>query len=112
VHGSPEQVPFKYVDDLATVWCEYAEMELRHKNFKRSIDIMRRATAPPDTAGSRRTQASPRPPCSAARRALWNAVPSPAQAEPLPTPPAWRSEPPSDGGASWRTPTLTHRPTD
>ena len=25
------KVPFRNVDDLATVWCEYAEMELRHE---------------------------------------------------------------------------------
>ncbi len=41
------QAPFKYVDDLASVWCEWCEMELRHKNFKRALEIMRRATAAP-----------------------------------------------------------------
>ena len=25
------KVNFKHVDDLAAVWCEYAEMELRHE---------------------------------------------------------------------------------
>ena len=25
------KVQFKNVEDLATVWCEYAEMELRHE---------------------------------------------------------------------------------
>ena len=25
------KVPFRNVDDLSTVWCEYAEMELRHE---------------------------------------------------------------------------------
>ena len=24
----------RYVDDLASVWCEWAEMELRHKNYR------------------------------------------------------------------------------
>jgi hypothetical protein len=38
------QVPFKYVDDVATLWCEWAEMELRHNNFKTALDVMRRAT--------------------------------------------------------------------
>jgi lipopolysaccharide biosynthesis regulator YciM len=38
------QVPYKYVDDLATVWCEWAEMELRHNNFKSALQLMRRAT--------------------------------------------------------------------
>eukprot|EP00775_Hariotina_reticulata_P012401 gene12401-12536_t len=41
------QVPFKYVDDVATVWCEWAEMELRHNNFKTALDVMRRATQVP-----------------------------------------------------------------
>ncbi len=50
------QAKFKYVDDLATVWCEWAEMELRHKNFKRALDLMRRATVPPARAGPRRSQ--------------------------------------------------------
>ncbi|KAJ9518397.1 hypothetical protein QJQ45_018420 [Haematococcus lacustris] len=39
--------PFKYADDLAAVWCEWAEMELRHQNFKRALELMRRATAEP-----------------------------------------------------------------
>lgn len=25
------QVPYRYVDDLAAIWCEWAEMELRHE---------------------------------------------------------------------------------
>lgn len=43
----PAQARFKFVDDLATVWCEWAEMELRHKNFKRALEAMRRATQRP-----------------------------------------------------------------
>ncbi|KAK3286689.1 hypothetical protein CYMTET_5767 [Cymbomonas tetramitiformis] len=38
------QVNYKAVDDLATVWCEWAEMELRHQNFQSALDLMRRAT--------------------------------------------------------------------
>eukprot|EP01104_Vermistella_antarctica_P005748 TRINITY_DN162_c0_g1_i1.p1 TRINITY_DN162_c0_g1~~TRINITY_DN162_c0_g1_i1.p1 ORF type:complete len:867 (-),score=301.55 TRINITY_DN162_c0_g1_i1:137-2737(-) len=45
---------FKYVQDLATVWCEYAEMELRQKNFHRARDVLERATTPP--RGARRHQ--------------------------------------------------------
>ena len=52
---------FKYVDDLATVWCEWAEMELRHKNFKRALDICRRATYTPDKYNRREV----RPPARA-----------------------------------------------
>ena len=47
------QVGFKYVDDLASVWCEWAEMELRHKNYKRALSLMRRATETPPTHGRR-----------------------------------------------------------
>ena len=42
------QLAYRYVDDLATVWCEWAEMELRHKQFRRALDLMRRATAAPE----------------------------------------------------------------
>eukprot|EP00899_Mesostigma_viride_P029614 jgi/Mesvir1/9838/Mv22381-RA.2 len=48
------QVPFKAVDDLACVWCEWAEMELRHNNFTEALDLMRRATQEPDYAQMRR----------------------------------------------------------
>jgi hypothetical protein len=47
LHPHPLQARLKYVDDLATVWCEWAEMELRHKNFKRALEVMRRATTTP-----------------------------------------------------------------
>jgi len=41
------KVNYKNVNDLATLWCEYAEMELRHNNYQRALDIMARATTPP-----------------------------------------------------------------
>ncbi|KAE8659730.1 putative ribonuclease H protein [Hibiscus syriacus] len=41
------QVNYKTVDHLASVWAEWAEMELRHKNFKGALELMRRATAEP-----------------------------------------------------------------
>jgi len=41
------QVAYKYVDDLAQVWCEWVEMELRHQNFKKALELVRRATAEP-----------------------------------------------------------------
>ena len=31
------QAQYKYVDDLAHVWCQWAEMELRNQNFKRAL---------------------------------------------------------------------------
>lgn len=47
------QVGYKAVDDLASVWCEWAEMELRHRNFKGALDLMHRATAEPSVAVKR-----------------------------------------------------------
>eukprot|EP00878_Enallax_costatus_P012117 GHUV01012650.1.p1 GENE.GHUV01012650.1~~GHUV01012650.1.p1 ORF type:complete len:629 (+),score=144.11 GHUV01012650.1:374-2260(+) len=47
IFNKATQVPYKYVDDLATVWCEWAEMELRHNNFKSALDLMQRGTAAP-----------------------------------------------------------------
>ncbi|KAL6560459.1 hypothetical protein OROGR_004018 [Orobanche gracilis] len=51
------QVNYKAVDHLASVWCEWAEMELRHKNFKGAIELMRRATAEPSAEVKRRVAA-------------------------------------------------------
>ena len=50
------QVALKYMDDLAIVWCEWAEMELRHKNFKRALSLLRQATQPPPTLGIRQVR--------------------------------------------------------
>ncbi|XP_062622386.1 pre-mRNA-splicing factor SYF1-like [Saccostrea cucullata] len=41
------RVPYKHVDDLASVWCEWAEMEIRHENNEEALKLMQRATAPP-----------------------------------------------------------------
>lgn len=51
------QVNYKAVDHLASVWCEWAEMELRHKNFKGALELMRRATAEPSAEVKRRVAA-------------------------------------------------------
>ncbi|GKV45246.1 hypothetical protein SLEP1_g52355 [Rubroshorea leprosula] len=41
------QVNYKTVDHLASICCEWAEMELRHKNFKGALELMRWAIAEP-----------------------------------------------------------------
>lgn len=51
------QVNYKSVIHLASVWCEWAEMELRHKNFKGALELMRRATAEPSVEVKRRVAA-------------------------------------------------------
>ncbi|TKY89974.1 hypothetical protein EX895_001272 [Sporisorium graminicola] len=40
-------IPFRRVDDLAEIWCEWAEMELRHSNYDEAIRTMARSVAPP-----------------------------------------------------------------
>ncbi|KAF1744170.1 hypothetical protein MXB_956, partial [Myxobolus squamalis] len=39
--------PFKHVEDLANLWCDYAEMELRHNNFKEALRVLRKSTSVP-----------------------------------------------------------------
>ncbi|CAN6208124.1 unnamed protein product [Urochloa humidicola] len=41
------QGSFKSADDLAAVWCEWAETELRHQNHEAAIELLRRATSEP-----------------------------------------------------------------
>ncbi|PPQ78538.1 hypothetical protein CVT25_011810 [Psilocybe cyanescens] len=41
------KVNFKAVEDLAEIWCEWSEMELRHDNYDEAIRVMQRATAIP-----------------------------------------------------------------
>lgn len=40
-------VAFLKVEDLAAVWCEWVEMELRHDNHDECLKLLQRATAPP-----------------------------------------------------------------
>lgn len=41
------QVNYAKVDDLASVWCEWAEMEIRHENYDEALKLMQRATVLP-----------------------------------------------------------------
>ncbi|GAA5866972.1 hypothetical protein JCM3774_003740 [Rhodotorula dairenensis] len=41
------RVPFRRVDELAEVWCEWAEMEVRNENYDEAIKVMQRASAIP-----------------------------------------------------------------
>ncbi|EJD05741.1 spliceosome complex protein [Fomitiporia mediterranea MF3/22] len=41
------KVNFRTVEDLAEVWCEWAEMELRHDNYDEAIRVMQRAAVIP-----------------------------------------------------------------
>ncbi|KAF9049334.1 TPR-like protein [Hymenopellis radicata] len=41
------KVNFKAVEDLAEIWCEWAELEIRQENYDESIRVMQRAAAIP-----------------------------------------------------------------
>lgn len=41
------QIEYVKVDDLAAVWCEWAEMEIRKENYEFALKLMTRATAMP-----------------------------------------------------------------
>ncbi|GAA5861780.1 hypothetical protein JCM1840_005267 [Sporobolomyces johnsonii] len=41
------RVPFRRVDELAEVWCEWAEMEVRNENYEEAIKVMQRASTIP-----------------------------------------------------------------
>ncbi|VDC07118.1 unnamed protein product [Peniophora sp. CBMAI 1063] len=47
IYEKATKVNFKAVEDLAEVWVEWAEMELRHENYDEAIRLMQRATAVP-----------------------------------------------------------------
>ncbi|KNC76167.1 hypothetical protein SARC_11321 [Sphaeroforma arctica JP610] len=36
---------YRKMEELATVWCEYAEMELRHNNPRRALSLVKQATS-------------------------------------------------------------------
>ncbi|KAJ1979520.1 pre-mRNA-splicing factor syf1 [Dimargaris xerosporica] len=44
------KVDYKHVNDLAEVWCAYAELELRHQAAARALLLLGRAVAPPTNA--------------------------------------------------------------
>uniref|UniRef100_A0A8C6QD01 Pre-mRNA-splicing factor SYF1 n=1 Tax=Nannospalax galili TaxID=1026970 RepID=A0A8C6QD01_NANGA len=41
------KVSFKQVDDLASLWCQWGELELRHENYDGALRLLRKATALP-----------------------------------------------------------------
>lgn len=41
------EVEFVKVEDLASIWCEWAEMEIRQENYDQALKLMQKATAMP-----------------------------------------------------------------
>jgi len=39
---------FKTIEDLASIWCEWAEMELRHNHYEQCRNVLREATSLPN----------------------------------------------------------------
>ncbi|KAL6068787.1 Pre-mRNA-splicing factor SYF1, variant 2 [Balamuthia mandrillaris] len=47
IFAKAAQVEYRSVDDLASIWCEYAEMELRNQNYKEALKVLEKATVVP-----------------------------------------------------------------
>lgn len=45
------RVRFRQVEDLAAVWCEFGELELRHHNYEAALRVLRVRHPPGDTHG-------------------------------------------------------------
>jgi pre-mRNA-splicing factor SYF1 len=48
------QVNYKTVDELANVWCAWGEMEMRHEDYDRALQIMQQAATEPAMSVRRR----------------------------------------------------------
>lgn len=48
------EVSYKSIDELATVWCSWAEMELKHENYNEALNIMQQAVLEPASSIKRR----------------------------------------------------------
>jgi pre-mRNA-splicing factor SYF1 len=53
VFEEASRYPYLYVDNLATVWTEWIEMELRHEKFPEALNLARRGTTVPSIRRSR-----------------------------------------------------------
>lgn len=61
------EATFRSADDLATIWCEWVEMELRHGNYVDALKLLQQATRVPKR--SRRLD-----PAAPAQDRLWKSV--------------------------------------
>lgn len=50
IYEKAVKVPYRRVDDLAEVWCSWAEMEIRHGHYDEALRVMSRATSAPTSA--------------------------------------------------------------
>jgi len=47
IYVKATEVDFRGVDELASVWCEYVEMEIRHGNYQKALKLLQKATIVP-----------------------------------------------------------------
>lgn len=59
------KVNFKQVDDLASVWCQCGELELRHENYDEALRLLRVRRGPGHRRGQRAGQPLSAPPAAA-----------------------------------------------
>ncbi|KAI8093688.1 uncharacterized protein BX664DRAFT_278808 [Halteromyces radiatus] len=52
IYEKAVKVNYRTVNDLAEIWCEYAEMETRHDEFDRALQVMAHATSIPRSISS------------------------------------------------------------
>ena len=45
IFSKSTQVNYRGVDDLASVWCEWIEMELRHREYDEALKVSRQAVS-------------------------------------------------------------------
>jgi pre-mRNA-splicing factor SYF1 len=53
------QIEFRTVDDLASVWCEWAEMELRQKHYDEALKTLQQACTIPRIVRVNRVRSTP-----------------------------------------------------
>lgn len=56
VYQKSTEVEYRHIDELATIWCEWTEMELRHKNYDNALSIMKQAVTEPKSSIQRKKQ--------------------------------------------------------
>lgn len=54
VYKKASQIEYRSLDELAYVWCQWAEMELRHQEYQRALDVMKQAVTEPKSSLQRK----------------------------------------------------------
>jgi pre-mRNA-splicing factor SYF1 len=49
IYRKATKQPFRSVEDLASVWCQFAEMELRHGNYQQALAVLQEVSCQKQT---------------------------------------------------------------